>query len=326
MGQMEMIWQVGVAITLFFQALGSWLLLPMKAVSFLGQEEFFLMMLPAIFWCVDAGAGLRLGMMLVLTNGLNIWLKFAFQAPRPYWFDTRVIALANEPTFGMPSGHAQNAVALWGLTAWLMRKRWLWVVAGVVMLLTGLSRIYLGVHFADQVLLGWLVGAVLLWAFNRLEAPLARRLQGVPLGKLMLLVLLSSLVIILGSMLLALGARVLPADWAANAAMAAPGSEFTPFSFNDTFTIAGVWLGMGCGAAYQWRRFGPPFAGGPWQQRALRYALGMVGLLVIYLGLGALFPRTPDLVGFFLRYLRYALLGAWVSALAPAVFRRLRLV
>jgi len=323
---MEMIWQVGVAIILFFQAMGNWLLLPMKAVSFLGQEEFFLLLLPALFWCVDPGAGLRLGMMLVLTNGLNMWLKFAFQAPRPYWFDARVAALANEPTFGMPSGHAQNAVALWGLTARLMRKRWLWVVAGVVMLLTGLSRIYLGVHFADQVLLGWLVGAVLLWAFNRLDAPLARRLQGVPLGKLLLLVLLSSLVIILGSMLIVLGARALPADWVANAAVAAPGSEFTPLSLNDTFTIAGVWLGMGCGAAYQWRRFGAPFAGGPWQQRVLRYALGMVGLLVIYLGLGALFPRTPDLLGFFLRYLRYALLGAWVAGLAPAVFRRLRLV
>ena len=62
---MEIIWQIGVAITLFFQSLGGWLLLPMKAVSFLGQKKTFILILPALFWCVDAGAGLRLGIMLV---------------------------------------------------------------------------------------------------------------------------------------------------------------------------------------------------------------------------------------------------------------------
>ncbi len=323
---MEFIWQIGVTITLFFQSLGSWLELPMKAISFLGQEETFMLLLPAIFWCVDATAGLRLGVMLVLTNALNIWLKFVFQHPRPYWFDRQVAALANEATFGMPSGHSQSAVAIWGVLAWIFRRRWLWVVAGVVMLLTGLSRVYLGVHFADQVLAGWLVGGLLLWGFTRLEAPLGRWLKQRSMAGLVALVGSSSLLIIAVAWLISLTARAIPAEWTANAALAAPGSAVTPLALNDIVSIAGVWLGMGCGVAYQWRRLGPPFAGGPWKQRALRYLVGMVGLVVIYLGLGAIFPRTPDFAGFFLRYVRYAALGVWVAALAPAVFRRLRLI
>jgi membrane-associated phospholipid phosphatase len=323
---MDAIWQFGVTITLFFQALGDWLLVPMKAITFLGQEEVFMLLVPGLFWCVDAGAGLRLGVMLVLTNTLSFWLKFAFQAPRPYWFDQRVQALSSEATFGMPSGHAQNSITIWGLTAWLVRKRWMWAVAAAAAFFIGLSRIYLGVHFIDQVLAGWLVGVMLLWAFIRLEAPLMHRLQRIPLGMLELLVLLSSLLIIAVSMWITSGARVLPAEWVATAALNAPGSDLNPLGLNNTFSIAGVWLGMGCGAAYQWRRFGPPFAGGPWRQRVERYIIGLAGMLVIYLGLGAIFPRTEDLVGFFLRYVRYAMLGAWVAALAPAFFRRLKLV
>ena len=52
----------------------------------------------------------------------------------------------------------------------------------------------------------------------------------------------------------------------------------------------------------------------PGGQRVLRYGVGIVGLGVIYLGLGAIFPRTPDLLGFSLRFLRYACLGLWVAA------------
>ena len=60
-------------------------------------------------------------------------------------------------------------------------------------------------------------------------------------------------------------------------------------------------------------------------QRALRYLLGITGLLILYLGLGAIFPRTPDLVSYGLRFLRYALIGLWAIWLAPLVFIRLGL-
>lgn len=323
---MDGFWQIQIALNLALQSLGAWLLLPMQAVSFLGQEEFFMLVLPVFYWCVDSGAGLRLGVMLVLTNSLNGWLKVLFAQPRPFWIDRRVAALAIEGSFGLPSGHSQSAITMWGMAAWSQRRRWLVILAICVVILTGVSRIYLGMHFFTDVLGGWLVGGLLFWGYTRLEEPVLVILRRLPLGKILLLVALSSLVIIAISLLVGLTARPLPQAWVDNGTAATPGGTPDPYNPSTPFTLAGVWMGLGCGAAWQWRKVGPPVTGGPWKKRVLRYLVGLVGVAMIYFGLSAIFPRSLDIVGLSLRFLRYAVMGLWVSALAPAVFRRLRLV
>src|SRR3972149_4161143 len=109
---MDAILQLQIGITIAFQQLGG-LAAVMRAFAFLGQEEFFLFALPVVYWCVDAGTGGRLGGLLVLGNSVNVLLKLAFHLPRPYWLDSRVQALATETSYGLPSGHAQNAVSIW---------------------------------------------------------------------------------------------------------------------------------------------------------------------------------------------------------------------
>ena len=99
------------------QGLGAWLIAPMQLFTFLGREEFYLLLLPILYWCVSATLGLRVGMILLLSAGLNDLLKMAFALPRPYWVDPTVRALSPETSFGIPSGHAQNAVAVWGVIA-----------------------------------------------------------------------------------------------------------------------------------------------------------------------------------------------------------------
>lgn len=109
--QIELAWIVA------FQSLGDWLVVPMKLLSFLGVEEFYLIALSFLYWCVDAGLGLRVGVMMLFSSGLNTILKIPFHAPRPYWVSTAVKPLWAESSFGIPSGHAQQAVAVWGFTA-----------------------------------------------------------------------------------------------------------------------------------------------------------------------------------------------------------------
>ena len=70
---------------------------------------------------------------------------------------------------GLPSGHTQNTVVLWGYLAWAFRRRWLTALAAVLMVLVPLSRLYLGVHFPTDLLGGYLLGAALLWLYVRLE-------------------------------------------------------------------------------------------------------------------------------------------------------------
>jgi hypothetical protein len=54
-------------------------------------------------------------------------------------------------------------------------------------------------------------------------------------------------------------------------------------------------------------------------QRLLRYLIGLVGVLVFWFGLGQILPREADLFSYTLRYLRYVLVGLWISAAGAAV-------
>lgn len=159
-----------------------WLAGPMQFLTFLGTEEFFLLLLPVLYWSVDVSLGLRVGVILLISAGINSSLKLAFHLPRPYWMDSQIKAFAPETSFGLPSGHAQNAGPVWGtVTSWL-KKNWSWAAAVIVILLISLSRIYLGVHFPTDVLGGWIAGGLILWAAVRYSARVADWWGGLGLG------------------------------------------------------------------------------------------------------------------------------------------------
>jgi hypothetical protein len=90
------------------------------------------------------------------------------------------------------------------------------------------------------------------------------------------------------------------------------------------FSQAGVFFGLALGGILL-KRGGWFDARGPALQRVLRYLIGLVGVMSIYLLLGALFPRGEALIPYLLRYLRYALIGLWIAFIAPWLFIRLKL-
>jgi len=326
---METIWHSGIAFILFLQSLGDWLTLLMRCFSFFGEEEFYLLIMPALLWCVDARLGLRVGLLFLLSASLNHSLKLAFHAPRPFWLDPHVMPLTHgvETSFGIPSGHAQNAAAVWGLIAAATRRRRAWGAAIALTFVIGLSRIYLGVHFPTDVLGGWLCGALLLWAFKHCEAPMFRWLQRHGAGQQIVMAFLFSLALVLLSvaLLLLLRGWQVPREWVANAVAATRASDaIAPFSLDSVLKTAGALFGLAGGAAWL-STYGGFDAAGPSWKKLVRYVLGLVGVLVIWRGLGALFPRGDIPLAYAARYLLYALLGAWIAAGAPALFIRLRL-
>ncbi len=54
---MQTILDFGVRLIVALQGLGDWQTLPMKLFSFLGTEEFFMLALPILYWCVDSFVG-----------------------------------------------------------------------------------------------------------------------------------------------------------------------------------------------------------------------------------------------------------------------------
>jgi hypothetical protein len=160
----------------------------------------------------------------------------------------------------------------------------------------------------------------------RLEGRVLAFLRGQSLARLVGLVVVSGVVMVIISLLAVAAAQPVPASWVEIASAAIAGGAPDPLNLAGPFTLVGVWVGLGIGAAWHWRKFGLPATGGSWKMRLVRYLVGGAGAALIYFGLSAVFPRTQDVVGLSLRLLRYGLLGFWVSALAPVVFKRLRLV
>jgi undecaprenyl-diphosphatase len=94
---------------------------------------------------------------------LNTMLHAVFDRPRPDLFEWRV---PNGGASGYPSGHAMGAMVLYATLAYLVirlegtRKlqRVTVAVFGAAIVLVGLSRLYLGVHYPSDVIGGFLVG------------------------------------------------------------------------------------------------------------------------------------------------------------------------
>lgn len=317
--QLELTW------ILFLQSLGGWVAAPSRLISMLGQEEFFMLVMPALYWSLDAGLGFRVGLMLLLSNGVNMIAKAAFHSPRPYWIDARVKGYAAESSFGLPSNHAQCATSIWGLIAAKDRETWLRIILVVVIFLIGLSRIFLGVHFISDVVAGWLIGGVLVWIFVKVERPIVDWLRSLSLAQMAALAVISTILLVVASLIpvMALGSWQLPAEWQQNALADQPASEVNPLDISGTFTIAGTWLGFLLGAAWLYHRQGGFDASGTPRERLLRYFIGAAGVLVLWFGLGQIFPRQSDVLSYSLRFFRYTLVGLWMSAVAPLVFERL---
>lgn len=95
---------------------------------------------------------------VVLANLTCDVLKASFQGVRPCVELADVnLRVGKLTSFGTASAHSANMAAV--ATVFIRQHKWWGTPWLVVALLTGLSRIYVGVHYPYQVALGWIVGA-----------------------------------------------------------------------------------------------------------------------------------------------------------------------
>jgi membrane-associated phospholipid phosphatase len=296
-----------------------------RGLSFFGDEVFFSAFVPFLYWCVDVPLGLRVMALLVGSTFLNGVVKLGAHAPRPYWVDARVKALSLESSYGLPSGHAQTAMAVWPAIARALGTPWARAGAALVVLGISLSRVYLGVHFPQDVLAGWAIGGLLLLLYPAVRPRAvrwfaARRLAAQIAAAFALSMVM--LAIVLGARA-ALAGRADPPEWAARAAAGRPAASarqaYDPRGLDGAVTDAGVAFGAIAGVALMLRH--APFrAGGPWAKRAARFFLGLAVVAALRFGLAAVFPREPLVIALIFRYVRYAVTAAALAWLAPWLF------
>ncbi len=120
----------------------------------------------ALFWFLAVGGAAV----------LNLAAKQSFERIRPALW----LSIAPETTYSFPSGHAMGSMALVAaLVVLLWPTRWRWgtlVVGSFFVVMVGLSRVYLGVHYPSDILAGWTaslawVTGVSLVLYGRLAKP-----------------------------------------------------------------------------------------------------------------------------------------------------------
>ncbi len=94
---METLQQIGIALIRAFQSLSPALDGFMNLFSFIGRIEFYLLVLPFIFWAIDRRLGIRILLILIVSDISVTFFKLVFHQPRPYWIGG-VKQLAEETT------------------------------------------------------------------------------------------------------------------------------------------------------------------------------------------------------------------------------------
>ncbi|MGL4355595.1 MAG: phosphatase PAP2 family protein [Aeromonas popoffii] len=148
----------------------------LDASNLFGSAAFQLALLPLLLPWLGWS---RLRQLLLAMLSLTLLIQVAKEGlgwPRPFHLDP-ALTQGSAQGFGMPSGHAASALLFWGL---LLRWCWpanLWrgaVLALLLATLTGLARVWLGVHFLSDVAAGLVLGALMLTISPGLSGMAAR--------------------------------------------------------------------------------------------------------------------------------------------------------
>ncbi len=259
-----------------------------RAITFLGDDEFFMVFFSVLIWCVN--------------KSLGFWTAFILLSSATYSNLIKDITLLERPplegvthpegSYAFPSGHTLTAITVWGYMAVRFRSRGFWIWAVAIIALVAFSRMVLGYHFFGDILGGFAFGIpfllVFLWLSNMLYEKGLLDKFSMPLLLVLSLAVPLFLVLVL------------------------PGV--------DPPKILGYLSGASFGYIIEKEKIKTTVKG-PLGKQLIKIIIGVLVLFGIIVGLGGVLPSAVTFLGF----IRYFLGGLWVTLIAPLVFSRLGL-
>lgn len=260
--------------------------------SFLGEPPLYLLVLGWFLWNGDKKRGFAFCFVLMYSVLSNLLLKIVFRHPRPFQALEGVEGkrLATAGGYSFPSGHTQNAATFYFSAASYLRKAWLIPIVFVIVLMIALSRLYLGVHWPQDVAFGFLIG----FLFPLL---LFRRFVHIYEDRRVRFLFLT--VTAVGAMLFGVG------FYAA--------SFFLPegFDLGDIHKFALLTSGLACGYLCEYL-YGGYSTTGTMKTKIVRYIIGLIPIALVYTGIRFLLPAWG-----WLDMIRYFLVGLIAVGLIP---------
>ena len=286
------------------------------AITYLGEAITFVIITAILYISYDKKLAKRTILPLLFSYYLNDMLKEIFKDTRP---DTNIDPDEDygfiEPSYGFPSGHAQNATCYWGYMANEFKDKpkpmvipIVPVILSVVIFLVAISRMGYGVHDLQDVIGGLLIGIGFLLLFIYLEPIFT--VQFNKLSFQIKLILTISIAILLFA---------IPTILSPSAGL---GLVDDPPLYPDSGAYAqvgGVLLGFGVGYLLEneYVKYEPKELSN--KQKLLNLVLGLVILLALFIPLEYLL----EINSVFYRFGRYALLAFVLTYVLPLIFVRI---
>ncbi|QIB26268.1 phosphatase PAP2 family protein [Caloranaerobacter azorensis] len=159
---------MGIKILLFFQEISSPILDKIFIfITNLGSEIFYLMFIAYIYWCVNKRFGIKLFSILALSIYSNNLLKVVFHTSRPFLYsEIQTPYIQSAIGYSFPSGHTQGAATFWYYIMKKARKKSVYIIGWTIIILVGISRLYLRVHWPIDVIGGLVFGILIVWLFQ----------------------------------------------------------------------------------------------------------------------------------------------------------------
>ena len=266
-------------------------------VSQLGGEVFYIAALLIVYWTISKREGILVSCILLFSVITNFWLKIVIAKNRPPSSNWHVNP--NPPNYSTPSGHSQNAATLYGWFTYRIRRWWMALIAIVLTLLVGISRIYIGVHYLEDVLLGWGIGIATVLVIAYLERPMSQFFSRYRIEHLLLVLMALGFV-------MTLVAAVIPQP---------PNDNFGAYG--------GLTIGFALGLILEKRfvNFSTDSYDGKRWRLVARAAIGLLFVILVMVGLFPILPTEQ----IWLRTLRYCLIALTGVFLWPLIFTKAKL-
>lgn len=285
--------------------------------TFIGDLEGYVLVIAFLYVAVDKRLAFRLSVLTLITMSLNHFSKTLIANPRPFVSDgsysgkwavsaAKAADLATE--YSTPSGHAMAGSAFYTFLYTSVKDRRVRIACILLLLLTGLSRPYLGVHYLEDVLLGWLLGISIALFSVQYSESIGNLWNRFSYGQQVASAVAASLAL-----------------WFTTRALGGWSTDGQPSAF---VSYAGFLTGVVVAYPLEATKLGfDPRSSTP-SSKALRYALsvGMIIATLILLDAGFTAVSTDATpLGDLLRYVRYATASVVGLFLAPLVFLKLGL-
>lgn len=248
----------------------------LSKMTFFGEMNVTLIIMAILYWCVSKAFGAYLLMGWSGNRIVNGFLKVTACAYRPWIRDARIVPYGDSMTtatgYSFPSGHSMNAASLFGGGA-VRRElpRALRATLGALLALVAFSRIYLGVHTPQDILVGAAAGLLVM-------ALTARLMNWIEAGSKRDLAVMGAGIAIAAAVAVYAALKRYPEDCDAAGKLLVDGAKMA----GDTYKGVGWCVGFLAGWALE-RRFVRFSTDVPMATRATRLALGLSGYYAVSL-------------------------------------------